>query len=207
MIKHKDQRVAVFVDAQNVYHSAKNLYNANANFKEILDQAVSGRILVRALIYGITSPAADEKNFFEVLEKQGYELRLKDLQIFAGGGKKGDWDVGMAMDAVKIADKVDVIVLVTGDGDFVPLAEYLQINKGCLVEGVSFQRSTSAKLIESVDDFYDLNEDTNRFLIKSYGRRITKPRAKRSIATTKNRRPVTPKRITPRKPAQKRKVK
>jgi uncharacterized LabA/DUF88 family protein len=166
MIKHKDQRVAVFVDAQNVYHSAKNLFNANANFEKILEAAVAGRVLVRALVYGITSPGADEEKFFEALDKQGFELRLKDLQIFSGGAKKGDWDVGVAIDAIRIADKVDSVVLVTGDGDFVPLVEYLQINKGCLVEAVSFARSTSSKLIESVDDFLDLGENENTFLIR-----------------------------------------
>ncbi len=178
MIKHKDQRVAVFVDAQNVYHSAKNLFNTFANFQEILRQAVSGRILVRALAYGITSPSEDEKGFFEALEKQGFEPRLKELQIFAGGAKKGDWDVGMAVDAITIADKVDVVVLVTGDGDFVPLVEYLQINKGCLVEGVSFQRSTSQKLVEAVNDFYDLEQDSKRFLMQQ--RRYAPRQAKKS---------------------------
>ena len=168
MIKHKDQRVAVFVDAQNIYHTARNLFGANANFKAILDQAVSGRILVRALVYGITSPTAEEKGFLDALEKQGYELRLKDLQVFAGGAKKGDWDVGMAVDAIRIAEKVDVVVLVTGDGDFIPLVEFLQQNKGCLVEGVCFGRSTSARLIEAVDDFTDLGEQEGKFLIKKY---------------------------------------
>lgn len=167
MIKHKDQRVAIFVDAQNMYHSAKNLYNAYVNFGELLKQSVSGRQLVRALAYGITSPGADESKFLEALDKQGFELRLKDLQVFAGGAKKGDWDVGMAVDAIKIADKVDVIVLVTGDGDFVPLVRYLQENKGCLVELVSFERSTSSKLLAEVDDRFDLGSDESRFLLRS----------------------------------------
>lgn len=166
MIKHKNQRVAVFVDAQNMYHSAKNLYNGNVNFEEVLKQAVGDRLLVRALAYGIISPAADESKFLGALEKQGFELRLKDLQIFAGGAKKGDWDVGMAVDAIRISSRVDAIVLVTGDGDFVPLVEYLQ-SHGCLVEGVSFKRSTSAKLIEALDDHCDLGLDEPRFLIHS----------------------------------------
>lgn len=166
MIKHKDQRVAVFVDAQNMYHSAKNLYNAHVNFSAVLKQAVSGRVLVRALAYGITSPGADEAKFLDALSKQGFELRTKDLQIFPGGAKKGDWDVGMAVDAIKIAEKVDVVVLVTGDGDFIPLVHYLQENKGCLVELVSFLRSTSSKLINEVDDFFDLGSIEAQFLIR-----------------------------------------
>lgn len=167
MIQHSEQRVAVFVDAQNMYHSAKNLFNANVNFEALLTQAVKGRKLTRALAYGITSPQADETKFFEALAKQGFELRLKELLIFAGGAKKGDWDVGMAVDAIRIAQKVDVITLVTGDGDFIPLVEYLQQAYGCQVELVSFQRSTSSKLIETVDSFYDLGLDESRFLLRS----------------------------------------
>ncbi len=170
MMKHKDQRVAVFVDAQNMYHSAKNLYGANLNFKEVLDTAVAGRQLVRAMVYGIASPGGEEEKFLEALEKQGFELRIKDLQVFAGGAKKGDWDVGMAIDAVKLGDKIDVVVLVTGDGDFIPLVQYLQENKGCIVELISFQKSTSTRLIESVDDFIDLSADPNRFLMRKFRR-------------------------------------
>jgi len=171
MMKHKDQRVSVFVDAQNMYHSAKNLYGANLNFQEVLTTAVAGRKLARAIVYGIASPGGDEEKFLEALEKQGFELRVKDLQIFAGGAKKGDWDVGMAVDAIKGADKVDVIVLVTGDGDFIPLVQYLQESKGCLVELISFQKSTSSRLIEAVDDFIDLSSDPNRFLMRKNVRR------------------------------------
>lgn len=170
MMKHKDQRVAVFVDAQNMYHSAKNLYGANLNFQAVLNAAVAGRQLVRALVYGIASPGGDEEKFLEALEKQGFELRIKDLQVFTGGAKKGDWDVGMAIDAVKVAEKVDVIVLVTGDGDFIPLVQYLQENKGCLVELISFQKSTSSRLIESVDDFTDLATDPNKYLMRKFRR-------------------------------------
>jgi uncharacterized LabA/DUF88 family protein len=79
--------------------------------------------------------------------------------------KKADWDVGLAMDAVILADKIDVAVLVSGDGDFVPLVEYLRISKGLKVEVMSFGRSTSAKLKETVDVFIDLEDDPKKFLI------------------------------------------
>jgi uncharacterized protein (TIGR00288 family) len=166
MIKHKDQRVGVFVDVQNMYHSAKHLYSANVNFQEILKTAISGRKLIRAVAYGIVSPAGEEKKFLEILGKQGFEVKVKDLQIFHGGAKKADWDVGMAVDAIKLADKLDVVVLVTGDGDFIPLIHYLQENKGCLVELISFERSTSAKMLEVVDDYVDLGKEPGKYLIK-----------------------------------------
>src|SRR3989344_3108132 len=159
------QRVGVFVDAQNMYHSAKNLYKAKLNFKKVLDYAVGNRRLIRAFIYVIKTESGEEKAFIEALEKGGYEIKVKDLQIFAGGTKKADWDVGMAMDAVILADKIDVAVLVTGDGDFIPLVEYLRISQGLKVEVISFGRSTSAKLKEAADRFTDLGEDPKKFLI------------------------------------------
>jgi len=164
-VSSEHQRVGVFVDAQNMYHSAKNLYKAKVNFKKILETAVGDRRLIRAFIYVIRTEGGEEKAFVEALEKGGYEIKEKDLQIFAGGMKKADWDVGMAMDAVILADKIDVAVLVTGDGDFVPLVEYLRISQGLKVEAISFGRSTSAKLKEAVDLFTDLGSDPKKFLI------------------------------------------
>jgi len=164
-ITSKHQRVGVFVDAQNMYHSARNLYKAKVNFKKVLEQAVGDRQLVRAFIYVIRTETGEEKAFVEALEKGGYEIKEKGLQIFAGGMKKADWDVGMAMDTVRLADKIDVAVLVTGDGDFVPLIEYLSVSKGLKIEVMSFGRSTSAKLKEEADVYVDLESDPKKFLI------------------------------------------
>ena len=164
-MKHPEQRVGVFVDVQNMYHSAKNLYNSRVNFKEVLKQAVSGRKLVSAIAYVITSPNKEEAPFFEALEKSGFRIKTKDLQIFPGGAKKADWDVGLAMDAIKTSSRLDVVVLVSGDGDYVPMVEYLQ-NNGIQVEVVAFAKSSSRVLLETVDDFTDISKDKRRFLMK-----------------------------------------
>lgn len=169
MIKHPDQRLAVFIDVSNMYHSAKNLFNRKLNFKEVLKAAVAERKLIRAIAYAVRTEGGEEKAFLEALSKQGFEVKMKDLQIFAGGAKKADWDVGLAIDAIKIAEKIDVAILVSGDGDYQPLVNYLQENKGCLVELIAFAETTSKKLIEQADDFINLSEDKNRFLLK--GRR------------------------------------
>lgn len=165
-LKHKNQRIGVFVDTQNMYHSARNLYKARVNFKEVLDVAVAGRTLIRAITYVIRTEGGEEKSFFEAMGKLGFEIKEKDLQVFAGGAKKADWDVGLAVDTIKLADKLDVVVIVSGDGDYRPLVEYLKINKGCRVEIVAFGESTSSKLLEVADDFTDLSKDKKRFLIK-----------------------------------------
>jgi len=163
MIKHEEQRVGVFIDVSNMYHSAKNLYGKKVNFKEILKDAVAGRKLIRATAYVIKTESEEELHFFEALSQQGFEVRMKDLQNFAGGIKKADWDVGIAVDAIKLGDKLDVIVLVSGDGDYLPLVSYLQNTKGCLVEVMAFRQTASSKLIEESDDFTNLS-DSRKYL-------------------------------------------
>jgi len=163
IIKHKEQRVGIFIDAQNIYHCAKNLYKRKVNFGAILRDALAGRKLVRAVAYVIATENQDEKPFFEALIKLGIETKTKDLQIFAGGAKKADWDVGLAVDAIKMAPRLDAIIIVSGDGDFVPLVEYLQTMTQ--VEAISFGKSTSSKLREVVDDFLDLSENPKKYLL------------------------------------------
>lgn len=164
VIRHPEQRVAILIDTQNLYHSAKNLYKSKVNFGEVVKAALGGRKLIRALSYVVNTEGGEEGAFFEALEKLGIEIKTKDLQIFYGGAKKADWDVGMAIDAIKLAHKVDAIVIATGDGDFIPLVEYVK-SQGCQVEAISFGRSSSSRLREAVDDFIDMDENPHTFLI------------------------------------------
>jgi len=165
VIKHIGQRVGVLIDVQNLYHSAKNLYQARVNFGEILKTAVSGRNLVRAFAYVVRTKTGEEKPFFEALTKLGIETRVKDLQEFYGGMKKADWDVGIVVDAIRMAPSVDAIVLVSGDGDFISLVEYLK-NQGKRVEVLAFGRSASSHLKEIADEFVDLGEGSRKYLLK-----------------------------------------
>jgi uncharacterized LabA/DUF88 family protein len=164
VIKHKEQRVGIFIDAQNLYHSAKNLFQSRVNFGQVVKDVLAGRSLVRAMAYVITTESGEEKAFFDALGKMGIETRTKDLQIFMGGAKKADWDVGLAVDAIKMAPKLDTVILITGDGDFIPLVEYLKIH-GCQVEVASFGQSSSQKLKEACDEFIDLSVNARRYLI------------------------------------------
>jgi len=156
--QHKHQRVGVFVDVQNMYYSAKNLYNSKVNFVEILKMAVKDRELIRAITYVIKADVNDESNFFDTLESFGYEVKAKDLQVFYGGHKKGDWDVGIAMDIMKLASKLDVVVLVSGDGDFKELLEHASA-LGCRTEVIAFGKSASIKLKETANLFTDLDKE------------------------------------------------
>ncbi len=167
----KSQRIGVFVDIQNLYYSAKHLYKAKVNFNEILKEAVKGRSLIRAIAYVIKTDELKEKKFFEALKMIGFEVKAKDLQVFYGGAKKGDWDIGIAMDTIELAPKLDCVVLVSGDGDFVPLVQHLKRALGCKVEVMAFGRSASGKLKEEADIFIDLDKDKQKFLIKKRTKR------------------------------------
>lgn len=167
VIKHSEQRVGVFIDTQNLYHSAKNLYNgARVNFGAIMKEVVANRALIRAIAYVISTESGEEKSFFEALEKLGIEAKTKNIQIFNSGAKKADWDVGLAVDAIKMAPKLDTIIIVSGDGDFVPLVEYLQVNEGCQVEVIAFGKSSSSMLRDIADDFIDMCQDPKKYVIQ-----------------------------------------
>ncbi len=163
--QHKEQRVGIFVDVQNMYYSAKNLYNAKVNYTKVLEDAVVERKLIRAFAYGIKADIETEQDFFDALEKIGFEVRLKDLQIFLGGAKKGDWDVGLCMDAVRMMPKIDVMVLVSGDGDYVDLLDFAR-SQGVRTEIIAFGKTSSSKLIEEADSMIDMSKNPARYLIK-----------------------------------------
>lgn len=162
--KYSDQRVGVFVDVQNLYYSARSLYSSRVNFGAILKEAVGDRRLVRAVAYVIKASIPEEKNFFTALEKSGYEVKSKDLQIFPTGAKKGDWDVGITMDMVQMMSKLDVIIILSGDGDYEDAVRFLKAH-GNRVEALAFGRSTSSKLREVVDDFIDLDTNARKYLM------------------------------------------
>jgi uncharacterized LabA/DUF88 family protein len=183
---YANQRVGIFIDVQNLYHSAKNIYHGRVNYLELMKHLVGGRQLIRAMAYVVKSEGIEpvhvdtprprgnghhiealssEAAFFEALEKAGLELRMKDLQIWADGMKKADWDVGMAVDAIRMAEFLDVVVLVTGDGDFLPLIDYLKWGRGRMVEVAAFRRSASSKIQEAADKFINI-EDIPKSIIR-----------------------------------------
>jgi len=164
-MKYPWQRVGVFVDIQNLYYSAKNLHQSYVNFKNLLKTALGERQLIRAIAYGIRADLPKQEGFFKALEEAGFEVRLKDLQTFPGGMQKGNWDLGMAVDMLKLAPKLDVVILVSGDGDFADLLEYLK-NHGIWTEVIAFGQSASSKLKEKADAFLDIDTNPGPFLLK-----------------------------------------
>ncbi len=161
---HPGQRIAVLADSQNLYHSAQSIYSRNIDYTALLDETVSGRELTRAIAYVIRADADEEESFFDALTDIGFETRIKNLRTFADGSKKADWDVGISLDAVTLANHVDTIALCTGDGDFTRLVRHLQ-HEGVRVEVYCFENSTAESLVEAADEFVDMSADTDRFLL------------------------------------------
>jgi uncharacterized LabA/DUF88 family protein len=190
VIKHHEQRVGIFIDTQNMYHSARDLFGARVNFGRLVEEVVADRRLVRAVAYVIRTTTGEEKPFFDALKHAGIETREKDLQIFLGGGKKADWDVGLVIDAIRIAPLLDVVIIVSGDGDFVPLVEYLKYH-GLQVEVAAFRGTTATKLVEAADSFTDLAELSDAILIGAPSSSNPPARAGRGHKIAADREPIT----------------
>ncbi len=184
-LQHKNQRVAIFIDVQNMYYSAKQLFYAKVNFANILKEGLAGRKLIRAIAYSIKADIKDEHVFFSALENIGIEVKVKELQVFYGGAKKGDWDIGIAMDMIRLAPKVDCAILVSGDGDFTELIKYLK-SMGCRTEVMAFRQTASSMLINEADMFTDLSSDPKKFLIpikdSKDSKHLNKPKAGKKSA-------------------------
>ena len=161
---HPDQRVAVLADSQNLYHTAHSDYSRNIDYEGLLTEAVAGRELTRAIAYVIRADAPNEEDFFDALVDIGFETKIKAIKTFGDGSRKADWDVGMSLDAVTLADHVDTVVLCTGDGDFSRLCSHLR-HEGVRVEVMAFGSSTAEELIDATDEFTDLADNKEQFLL------------------------------------------
>jgi uncharacterized LabA/DUF88 family protein len=167
IIRNPEQRVAILVDVQNLYYSAKNLYHSRVNFKNILGLILQWRKLTRAIAYAVDTAEETNKVFIDAIHESGFEIKLKPIQTFVDGAKKADWDVGIAMDAIRLWTKVDSVILISGDGDYVPVVNYLQQSQGCLVEVMAFGRTTNKELRELADEFIDIEDYPDELLFQS----------------------------------------
>ncbi|MBI4531374.1 MAG: NYN domain-containing protein [Candidatus Latescibacteria bacterium] len=157
-IKHASDpdRVGIFVDVQNIFYAAKQ-FNARLDFEKLLRTSVGHRRLIRAIAYVIQSPEVDQSGFITMLQQKNYEVKRKNLRLRSDGSAKGDWDMGMAIDMISLADRLDVVVLVSGDGDFVSLVNLIK-TMGPRVEVFSFLHNTAKDLMQAADSHYSIEE-------------------------------------------------
>ncbi|MEW5692346.1 MAG: NYN domain-containing protein [Candidatus Hydrogenedentota bacterium] len=166
----KNQRCAMFVDVQNIFYGAqyeykkmrshhkKLRYEPKIDFAKLMHYCVGNRSLVRAICYIVVTDLKLQQNFISALKDIGYEIKTKQLIKRPDGSAKGNWDIGIAMDAIIISEVADVVILVSGDGDFASLVNYLKIAKGVKVEVSAFPNSTSQELKSVADEFIPLDE-------------------------------------------------
>jgi uncharacterized LabA/DUF88 family protein len=141
-----------------MFYAAKHLYNSKLNFARLLDYISRDRPLVRAIAYVVQTPEIDQSNFLAMLRSNSYEIRSKDLKQRPDGSAKGDWDMGLALDALAMADRLDVVAIVSGDGDFVDLVNFLKA-RGVRVEVYSFPYSTAEELRHTATEYYQMGTE------------------------------------------------
>jgi len=154
----KRQRVAVFVDVQNMYHSAKKTYGRNLSYAKMLRSCVRNRRLIRSLAYVIDREGVDQVSFLDHLRYCGFEVRKREVIERMDGSRKAEWELGIAVDMIRMADKVDVVIIVSGNGVFADVVPLLK-TRGVKVECCAFRESMSDQLMRSVDQYHLLTED------------------------------------------------
>jgi len=175
------EQVAVFVDGANLYHSIKSYYKGVLDYDRLLKAAVGDRTLLRATFYIVEKQESDDspgaRSFVYNLNRFGYKVRSKPLVVhetFTPDGErsvthKGDWDMGIVVDMMRLSGHASTYVLVSGDGDYVEAIEYLQSEKGIRVEVVSAAQCTSQALLDVCDAHTDLAEIPDLFRDKPSG--------------------------------------
>jgi len=141
-----------------MFYAAKHQHRAKLNFQKLLEAITRERQLVRAIAYVVQSPEIDQSSFIAMLLQNGYEIKSKSLRLRTDGTSKGDWDMGIAIDTMAMAERLDVVALVSGDGDFVDLVNMLKA-KGLRVEVYSFPHSTAEELRTACTEFYQIGAE------------------------------------------------
>jgi len=151
------KKVAIFVDVQNVYYTSRQTYGKNFDYNKFWLKATDGREVVKAVAYAIERGDEKQYQFQNILRAIGFEVKLKPFIQRADGSAKGDWDVGITIDAMEGADSADVVVLVSGDGDYDLLADKIR-GKGKRVEVYGVAQLTAKSLINAASEFFPIEK-------------------------------------------------
>lgn len=151
------QRVGIFVDVQNLFYSAKYQYHSKVDYSKLMNMCVKGRRLVRGIAYIVQTPDIDQSSFLNILDTIGFDIKSKPLRLRPDGTAKGDWDMGMAIDTISMSGRLDVVCLVSGDGDFVDLVNMLK-SRGVIVEVYSFPSNTAEDLKIAATAYFPLDK-------------------------------------------------
>lgn len=152
-------KVSVFVDVQNVYYTTKQAYQRRFDYNAFWIRATTNRKLIKAIAYAIDRGDEKQRQFQKILSAIGFELKLKPFIQRSDGSAKGDWDVGITLDVVEYAHQSDVVILVSGDGDFDLLVQKIRQDHGVAVEVYGVEPLSAASLINSASRFIPIKDD------------------------------------------------
>lgn len=153
------EKVAIFVDVQNVYYTVREAYKRNFDYNKFWAAATSGRKVVEAFAYAIDKNDKKQREFQNILRAIGFTVKLKPFIKRSDGSAKGDWDVGITLDAIEYAEQADVIVLVSGDGDFDLLADKIRNVHGKKVEVYGVPQLTAVSLMSAASEFIPIGKE------------------------------------------------
>lgn len=152
------EKVAIFIDIQNVYYTVREAYGRNFDYNKFWAQATADREVIKAFCYAIDRGDQKQREFQNILRAIGFNVKLKPFIQRSDGSAKGDWDVGIALDAIEYAEKADVIVLVSGDGDFDLLVNKIRVKYGKKVEVYGVPQFTAAALMNEASEFIAIDK-------------------------------------------------
>ncbi|MBI4722247.1 MAG: NYN domain-containing protein [Candidatus Stahlbacteria bacterium] len=141
-----------------MFYAAKKQHEARLDYVKLLHHIVKGRRLISAIAYVIENPEIDQTSFFSLLSHHSFKIRKKPLIQRADGSQKGDYDMEIALEILNFVDQLDIVALVSGDGDFVSLVETIKM-RGPRVEVYAFTQNTALDLKEAADNFFPIGED------------------------------------------------
>ena len=155
-------KTAIFVDVQNIYYTTRDTFKRSFNYKRFWNQIESNNEIIIANAYAVDKGDEKQRKFQYALQSIGFNVKLKPYISRADGSAKGDWDVGITIDILDSAEKVEKIILLSGDGDFDLLLHKVKDKYGCLVDLYGVKKLTANSLIESASKFFPIS---NNFLI------------------------------------------
>jgi len=152
------KKIAIFVDVQNIYYTTRQEFNRQFNYKKLWQLISEKGEIIAATAYAIDRGDQKQINFQSALKNIGYSVKLKPYIQRSDGSAKGDWDVGIAIDVLDAAKNADIVVMLSGDGDFDLLLQKIRKDYSVYVEVYGVRSLTANMLIDSADEFHEINE-------------------------------------------------
>ena len=167
------EKVSILVDVQNVYYTTRQAFGRHFDYNQFWANATAQRTVLHASAYAIAREDDKQKQFQNILRAIGFEVKLKPYIQRSDGSAKGDWDVGITLDAMEYAAQSDVVILVTGDGDFDLLVERIHAQTSATVEVYGVKSLTADSLIKAAHRFVEI---TPELLLNPASLRYTPPK-------------------------------